>query len=257
MVNSRPKQSGDVMRSSHSMQSGDVMGNSRSKQSGGFTVNITVLVSGGGTNLQAVIDGVEQGNIPGARIVQVISSNPTAFALQRAEKHGIPTSVVESGMESDQKNRVLLQALKDAETDLVILAGFMTVLAPEVVSAYERRIVNIHPSLIPKYCGRGFYGRRVHQAVLDAGEQETGATVHYVDQGVDTGEVILQREVPVLTGDTADSLAARVLETEHEILVEGISLVVKRLHEENGVSLGETEKKEAASGRFIRRNIKK
>lgn len=257
MGNSRPKQSGDVMVNSLPKQSGDVMGSSRSVQSGGFTVNITVLVSGGGTNLQAVIDGVEQGSIPGARIVSVISSNSKAFALRRAEKHGIPTRVVGGEMEPDQRNRALLQALKDVGTDLVILAGFMTVLAPEVVSAYERRIINIHPSLIPKYCGRGFYGKRVHQAVLDAGEQETGATVHYVDQGVDTGEVILQRAVPVLTGDTADSLAARVLETEHEILVEGINLVVKRLHEENGVSLGETEKKEAASGRFIRRNIKK
>lgn len=230
MVNSRP------------MQSGDVTGNSRPMQSNHSMVNISVLVSGGGTNLQAVIDGVEQGKIHGARIVQVISSNPKAFALQRAGKHGISTRVLGGNMTSEQKNKALLQALKDAETDLVILAGFMTVLAPEVVSAYERRIVNIHPSLIPKYCGKGFYGKRVHQAVLDAGEKKSGATVHYVDQGVDTGDVILQRAVPVLIGDTADSLAARVLETEHEILVEGINLVVKRLSEESGFPLGDTEK---------------
>lgn len=218
------------------------MVNSHPVQSSEFTVNITALVSGGGTNLQAVIDGVEQGSIPGAKIVSVIASNPTAFALQRAKKHGIPTRVVGSDMEPEKKTQALLQALKEAKTDLVLLAGYMMVLAPQVVSAYEGRIVNIHPSLIPKYCGKGFYGKQVHQAVLDAGEQETGATVHYVDQGIDTGEVILQKAVPVLPGDTADSLAARVLETEHEILVEAICQVVKRLHEENSVSPGETKK---------------
>lgn len=187
-------------------------------------VNISVLVSGGGTNLQALIDKVEGGELSGARIVQVISSREGAFALERAARAGIRGRVV-------KETRELLEALDAERTDLVVLAGYMKVLEPEVIQAYRKRIVNIHPSLIPKYCGKGFYGKRVHQAVLDGGETVSGATVHFVDEGVDTGEIILQREVPVEPGDTADTLAARVLRTEHVLLAEGIEKVMEELRQ--------------------------
>ena len=190
-------------------------------------VNISVLVSGGGTNLQALIDQVESGKLAGARIVQGISSREGVFALERASKAGIKGKVV-----ADTKQ--LLSELAAEDTDLVVLAGYMKVLEPAVIEAYRKRIVNIHPSLIPKYCGKGFYGKRVHQAVLDGGETVSGATVHFVDEGVDTGEIILQRQVPVEPGDTADTLAARVLKTEHIILAEGIKKVMADLPQKEG-----------------------
>ena len=190
-------------------------------------VNISVLVSGGGTNLQALIDKVESGELAGAEIVQVISSREGVFALERAAKAGIKGKVIK---DTDG----LLEALAEENTDLVVLAGYMKVLAPPVIDAYRGRIINIHPSLIPKYCGKGFYGKRVHQAVLDGGETVSGATVHFVDEGVDTGEIILQREVPVEPGDTAETLAARVLKTEHVILAEGIKKVMETLPEKGG-----------------------
>ena len=190
-------------------------------------VNISVLVSGGGTNLQALIDKVESGELAGAEIVQVISSREGVFALERAAKAGIKGKVIK---DTDG----LLEALAEENTDLVVLAGYMKVLEPPVIDAYRGRIINIHPSLIPKYCGKGFYGKRVHQAVLDGGETVSGATVHFVDEGVDTGEIILQREVPVEPGDTAETLAARVLKTEHVILAEGIKKVMETLPEKGG-----------------------
>ena len=190
-------------------------------------VNISVLVSGGGTNLQALIDQVESGALAGAKIVQVISSREGVFALERASKAGIKGKVV-----ADTKQ--LLAELAAENTDLVVLAGYMKVLEPAVIEAYRKRIVNIHPSLIPKYCGKGFYGKRVHQAVLDGGETVSGATVHFVDEGVDTGEIILQRQVPVEPGDTAETLAARVLKTEHIILAEGIKKVMADLPQREG-----------------------
>lgn len=190
-------------------------------------VNISVLVSGGGTNLQALIDKVESGELAGAEIVQVISSREGVFALERAAKAGIKGKVIKD-------TEGLLEALAEENTDLVVLAGYMKVLEPPVIDAYRGRIINIHPSLIPKYCGKGFYGKRVHQAVLDGGETVSGATVHFVDEGVDTGEIILQREVPVEPGDTADTLAARVLKTEHVILAEGIKKVMETLPEKGG-----------------------
>lgn len=182
-------------------------------------VNISVLVSGGGTNLQAVIDQVENGGLAGAQIVQVISSREGAFALERAAKAGIKGKVAKDTQQ-------LLKELAAENTDLIVLAGYMKVLQPEVIETYRKRIINIHPSLIPQYCGKGFYGKKVHQAVLDGGETVSGATVHFVDEGVDTGEIILQREVPVEPGDTAETLAARVLKTEHVILAEGIEKVL-------------------------------
>lgn len=191
-------------------------------------INISVLVSGGGTNLQAVIDNIESGELSGARIVQVISSKEGVFALERAAKAGIQGKVAKD-------TKQLLDQLAAEKTDLIVLAGYMKVLEPAVIQAYRRRILNIHPSLIPKYCGKGFYGKRVHQAVLDGGETVSGATVHFVDEGVDTGEIILQRQVPVEPGDTADTLAARVLETEHVILSEGIKKVMAQLPEKGGL----------------------
>ena len=190
-------------------------------------VNISVLVSGGGTNLQALIDKVESGELAGAEIVQVISSREGVFALERAAKAGIKGKVIKD-------TEGLLKVLAEEDTDLVVLAGYMKVLEPPVIDAYRGRIINIHPSLIPKYCGKGFYGKRVHQAVLDGGETVSGATVHFVDEGVDTGEIILQREVPVEPGDTAETLAARVLKTEHVILAEGIKKVMETLPEKGG-----------------------
>ncbi len=194
-------------------------------------INITVLVSGGGTNLQALIDATEKGEIPGAAINRIISSSYSAYALERGKKHGIETCVV-SGKDypdENERNEKLLEELRNAKTDLIVLAGYMKVLSPLIIKAYERRIINIHPSLIPKYCGKGFYGIRVHEAVIAAGEKESGATVHFVDEGVDTGEIITQKKVPVLPGDTAESLAARVLETEHEILKSSVKKVVEEL----------------------------
>ena len=192
-------------------------------------LRIAVLVSGGGTNLQAVIDGVEGGSIRGAEVVRVISSNPNAYALERARKHNIEAMVIGKSNypDSRERTRAIIAALDEAKTDLVILAGYMSILEPELIEAYRGRIINIHPSLIPKFCGEGFYGKRVHEAVLAAGEQESGATVHYVDEGVDTGPVIVQEKVPVLDGDTAETLAARVLETEHKILRKAVEIVIE------------------------------
>ena len=187
-------------------------------------LKISVLVSGGDTNFQAVIDAVESGFIPDAKIVQVISSSPKAYALERAQKHGIPGYVVSTKAWPDPAEKAgrILELLNEKETDLIVLAGYMSVVDEAIIRAYRGRIINIHPSLIPKFCGKGFYGKRVHEAVLAAGEKVSGATVHYVDEGIDTGEIILQEQVPVLDGDTADDLAARVLTVEHRILTQAI-----------------------------------
>ncbi|MBQ1303045.1 MAG: phosphoribosylglycinamide formyltransferase [Firmicutes bacterium] len=187
-------------------------------------LRISVLVSGGGTNFQSVIDAVESGFIPDAKIVQVISSSPKAYALERAKKHGIPGYVVSTKAYPDPAEKAdrILSLLQEKETDLIVLAGYMSVVDEAIIRAYRGRIINIHPSLIPKFCGKGFYGKRVHEAVLAAGEKVSGATVHFVDEGIDTGEIILQEQVPVLDGDTADDLAARVLEVEHRILTTAV-----------------------------------
>jgi phosphoribosylglycinamide formyltransferase-1 len=194
-------------------------------------IHITVLVSGGGSNLQAIIDGVSDGRISGARVGLVISSKEGVYALERAAGAGVPTAVVSKGEYPDEDARAarILELLADAETDMIALAGYMYVVPPQVIAPYAGRIVNIHPSLIPKHCGMGYYGRRVHEAVLASGDKESGATVHYVDYGVDTGDVILQRAVPVLGGDTPETLAARVLETEHDIIVEAVAKVAADL----------------------------
>jgi phosphoribosylglycinamide formyltransferase-1 len=187
-------------------------------------INIAVLVSGGGSNLQALIDGIKNGSIKNAQIALVVSSNSLAYALTRAELMGIPSKVFDPlDYKSEEcRNAAIEEALILADTDLVVLAGYMRILSPALVAHYKGRIVNIHPSLIPKHCGVGYYGNKVHEAVLAAGDEHSGATVHFVDEGVDTGEIILQRKAPVLPGDTAESLAARVLEVEHEIIVEAV-----------------------------------
>ena len=184
-------------------------------------VKVAVLVSGGGTNLQALIDKEKSGELAESKIVRVIASKDTAYALQRAADAGIETSVAKTQEE-------VLRQLEECGAELVVLAGYMSVLAPEVIEKFRNRIINIHPSLIPKYCGKGFYGMRVHRAVIEEGEKESGATVHFVDEGVDTGEIILQETVPVMEGDSPEDLAARVLETEHRILAEGLNKVVLR-----------------------------
>jgi len=187
-------------------------------------LRISVMVSGGGSNLQAVMDAIDCGQIKDAEIVQVISSNPTAFALKRAAKHNIKGLVIgkkEFPIE-EERNAAILNALKKENTDLIVLAGYMNILAPDLVKEYKGRIINIHPSLIPKFCGEGFYGLKVHEAVIKAGEKESGATVHYVDEGIDTGEVIIQEKLRVGPGDTPEILAARVLEIEHRILPKAI-----------------------------------
>ncbi|MCL1982807.1 MAG: phosphoribosylglycinamide formyltransferase [Clostridiales bacterium] len=188
---------------------------------------VSVLVSGGGTNLQALIDSIGSGSLPEAEIALVISSREDAFALERARRAGIKTAVIAAKDFPDKAAlaRELVCALADANTDLVVLAGYMSILHPDVVRSYSGRIINIHPSLIPKYCGKGFYGIKVHRAVLEAGEKASGATVHYVDEGIDTGDIILQREVLVEKGDDENTLAAKVLEVEHKILPEAVKIV--------------------------------
>lgn len=183
---------------------------------------VAVLVSGGGTNLQAIIDKVQSGELPQVELVKVISSKEGAFALERAAKANIPTAVAKEQAD-------VLNELKACGTELIVLAGYMKVLSEEIIKEYRNRIINIHPSLIPKYCGKGFYGIRVHNAVIAGGETESGATVHYVDEGVDTGEIILQRKVPVEPGDTPEDLAARVLKVEHVILAEGLKIAIDNL----------------------------
>ena len=159
--------------------------------------------------------------------MKVIASREDAFALERAAKAGIETAVAKEPQQ-------VMEELQKSGADMIVLAGYMKVLPKEIIERYRNKIINIHPSLIPKYCGKGFYGKRVHQAVLDGGETVSGATVHFVDEGVDTGEIILQREVPVEPGDTAETLAARVLKTEHVILAEGIKKVMETLPEKGG-----------------------
>ena len=187
---------------------------------------VAVLVSGGGTNLQAIIDKVQSGELPQVEMVKVISSKEGAFALERAAKADIPTAVAKEQAD-------VLAELQACGAEIIVLAGYMKVLDPEIIRNYRNRIVNIHPSLIPKYCGKGFYGIRVHRAVIEGGEKESGATVHYVDEGVDTGEIILQEKVPVMEGDTPEDLAARVLKTEHVILAEGLKKAIERLEQED------------------------
>ena len=188
---------------------------------------ISVLVSGGGTNLQALIDSISCGSLKGVEIALVISSREGAFALERAKRAGIKTAVVAGGLSVSEAALAeeLVKNLEEAGTELIVLAGYMRILHPLIIKKYPRRIINIHPSLIPRHCGKGFYGSKVHEAVIRAGDRVSGATVHFVDEGVDTGEIILQREVPVESGESPKTLAAKVLAAEHEILPEAVRMI--------------------------------
>jgi len=196
-------------------------------------INISVLVSGGGSNLQALIDGIKDGRVTGAKIALVLSSKDGAYALERARNAGIDTIVVSKSSYPDEaeKAAVILKALTDAQTDLVVAAGYMSVIDKSVCKAYAGRLINIHPSLLPKHSGIGYYGLRVHKAVLESGDAETGATVHFVDdEGIDTGDIIMQKSTPVFMEDTPESLQKRVLEEiEHPLIVEATNLIVEKL----------------------------
>ena len=184
-------------------------------------LNIVVCVSGGGTNLQAIIDGVGNGSIQNTRIAGVISNNAGAYALKRAEAANIPVFCVspKSFERRDEFNRAFLERLGELKPDLIVLAGFLVILPPEMIQTYRDRIINIHPSLIPSFCGTGYYGLKVHREALKRGVKVTGATVHYVDEGTDTGKIILQKAVEVKEGDTPESLQRRVMEEAEWVIL--------------------------------------
>jgi len=191
-------------------------------------LKVTVLVSGGGTNLQAILDAVASGDIHNTQIVRVISNNPKAYALTRASEAGVDAICVSPKSYTDREefHKALLAAIDEVNTDLVVLAGFMVVLPPALIQAYAGRIINIHPSLIPSFCGQGFYGLHVHEEALRRGVKVTGATVHFVDEGTDTGPIILQKAVDILPGDTPEVLQRRVMEqAEWKIMPRAIDLI--------------------------------
>ncbi len=184
-------------------------------------LKILVCVSGGGTNLQAIIDAVENGQIENTQIVGVISNNQSAFALERAKNHNIKGVCVSPKQYESRElfNQALLDTVNEFAPDLVVLAGFLVAIPEAMVQAYKGRIINIHPSLIPSFCGKGYYGLKVHEAALARGVKVTGATVHFVDEGTDTGPIIYQKAVEVLDGDTAEVLQKRVMEEAEWILL--------------------------------------
>lgn len=189
--------------------------------------NIVVLVSGGGTNLQALIDASERGEIENGRISCVVSSNPNAYAIERAKKHNIDYAVIRRrDYESlDSYDEALTALLLEKKADLVVLAGFMTILGDKVIKQFENRMINIHPSLIPSFCGAGFYGLKVHEAALARGVKVTGATVHFVNEICDGGPIILQKAVEISNDDTAETLQRKVMEqAEWKILPKAVSL---------------------------------
>ena len=189
---------------------------------------VAVLVSGGGTNLQAIIDAKANGIIKNAEISLVISNKASAFALERAKKAGIEAKCISPSAFGARElfNKALIKALDEAEIDLVVLAGFLVIIPEEMVAKYRNRIINIHPSLIPSFCGTGYYGLKVHEKALERGVKLTGATVHFVDEGTDSGPIILQKAVEVKDDDTAESLQLRVMEeAEWKILPEAIELI--------------------------------
>lgn len=189
--------------------------------------NIVVLVSGGGTNLQALIDAQNSNLIKNGRITCVISSNPNAYALVRAKENNIDTDVIKrKDFDSfDEYDSALTELIKSKNADLVVLAGFMTILGHKVISAYENKIINIHPALIPSFCGEGYYGLHVHEAALKKGVKLSGATVHFVNEECDGGPIIMQKAVEVLNGDTPEILQKRIMEqAEWKILPKAVSL---------------------------------
>ena len=195
-------------------------------------VRVAVLVSGGGTNLQAIIDAKNAGKIPSAELALVLASNDKAYALTRAANAGIPSEVLRKakGEESSLYGERLLEVLRRHEIDLVVLAGFLTILPENVIRAYDHRILNVHPSLIPSFCGDGFYGLRVHEAALEKGVKVTGATIHFVNEITDGGDIIAQKAVEVLPDDTPETLQKRVMvEAEWVLLPQAVETVAKSL----------------------------
>lgn len=189
--------------------------------------NIVVLVSGGGTNLQALIDAQNNGEIKNGKITCVISSNPDAYALQRAKNNNIDTAVIrrKDYAEFSDYDNALTELIKSKNADLVVLAGFMTILGGVFINAFENRIINIHPSLIPSFCGEGYYGLYVHKAALEKGVKVTGATAHFVNEVCDGGPIIIQKAVEIQNGDTPEALQKRVMEqAEWKILPQAVSL---------------------------------
>jgi phosphoribosylglycinamide formyltransferase-1 len=195
-------------------------------------VKILVLVSGNGTNLQALIDAEKQGRFGPGRIEALVSDRPGVYALERARLAGIPALVEmpdkalpRERRQEDLSGRIL-RICQDRGIDCIVLAGFLSILTGTLIRGYEKRIINLHPSLLPKFGGEGMYGEQVHRAVLEAGETESGCTVHLVDTGTDTGPILLQRRVPVLPGDTPESLAGRIHHEEHRAIVEATAAIV-------------------------------
>ena len=201
-------------------------------------LRLAVLVSGGGTNLQAILDAITAGKVTNAEVVKVISNSRKAYALERAAAAGIPTACVTRREHPDAEDfdAALLAKLQEAQADLVVLAGCLVVISQRIVDAYPNRIINIHPALIPSFCGTGYYGLGVHEAALARGVRVTGATVHFVDGGTDTGPIILQKAVEVKQNDTAKELQLRVMqEAEWVILPKAIDLIANgRVTVENG-----------------------
>ena len=196
-------------------------------------VRVAVLVSGGGTNLQAIIDAKNAGKIPSAELALVLASNDKAYALTRAANAGIPSEVLRKakGEEPSLYGERLLEVLRRHDIDLVVLAGFLTILPENVIRAYDHRILNVHPSLIPSFCGDGFYGLRVHEAALEKGVKVTGATIHFVNEITDGGDIIAQKAVEVLPDDTPETLQKRVMvEAEWVLLPQAVETVANSLN---------------------------
>ena len=191
-------------------------------------LRVCVCVSGGGTNLQAIMDAIDSGKITNAEIVRVISNNKTAYALERAKNHGIDAVAVSPKDYETRElfNQALLDTINEVQPNLIVLAGFLVVIPKEMIAQYRNRIINIHPSLIPSFCGTGYYGLKVHEKALERGVKVVGATVHFVDEGTDTGPIILQKAVEVEQGDTPEVLQRRVMEqAEWKILPRAIDLI--------------------------------
>ena len=193
-----------------------------------MSARIAVLVSGGGTNLQALIDAQQSGIITSGEISLVISNNPDAFALERAKKAGIKTAVCNKKELGDRFETELISVLEENNTDIIVLAGFMCILSEKFTSHFADRIINVHPSLIPSFCGKGFYGLKVHEAALEYGVKVTGATVHFVNEIPDGGKIIMQKAVEIKEGDTPETLQRRVMEeAEWQILPRAVEKVCK------------------------------
>ena len=202
-------------------------------------LRVAVLVSGGGTNLQAIIDAVKDGTITNTELVAVISNNANAYALTRAKENGIEALCISPKDYADRADfhKALLEKINELKVDLIVLAGYLVKIPEEMVHQYSHRIINIHPSLIPSFCGVGYYGLHVHEAVLEKGVKVTGATVHYVDEGMDTGEIIAQKPVMVEEGDTPEILQKRVMEqAEWKLLPAAINMNIGEVKDESTCS---------------------